>query len=262
MPSLRILIADDNPQYCAALEDYFKKSGIFEVMPFVSNGAALLTCVTGDSPPDVIILDMIMPQLDGLSALRTMMEMGLTEKIKVFANSTIINENLVMLAQKLGAVFFLSKPMEPQLMLERILSIVGQDTSSKSDSSVLIRPKVARDAAAEQMTTNYIRMLCVPAHSSGYLYLKTAICYCVEHYGTIISITTVVYPYVASVHNATPGRVERNIRYAIEYAWEHGNINAQHKIFGYTVNDKMGRPTNKEFVALITDRVVYQLKYR
>ena len=112
------------------------------------------------------------------------------------------------------------------------------------------------------MITNYLRIFGIFVHVSGYIFLKTAIDYCIEHYGKVFGMTTVVYPYVADIHNSLPKRVERNIRHAIEYAWDYGNINAQHRIFGYTVNDMKGRPTNKEFIALITDRTVTQLKHR
>ncbi|MEG1547788.1 MAG: sporulation transcription factor Spo0A [Clostridia bacterium] len=264
MHKLKLLIVDDNIQYCNALEAFFGGTDIFDVLPSAYNGVCVPDRVRIDNP-DVMILDMVMPHTDGIGVLQQLRDGGLMERIRIFANSSFIDEGVVRLSQELGVAYFMAKPMQPQSMMERMIDILEMNNrcnqGGQGNVAIVAKPP-KRDVSREQMITNYLRILGVPAHASGYIYLKTGIDYCVENYGKVLGITTIVYPYIAKVHDSMPKRVERNIRHAIEYAWNYGNIEAQHRIFGYTVTDTKGRPTNKEFIALITDKVVLQLKYR
>ena len=263
MKKIKLQIIDDNPDYCARLEEYLLSSGYFEVLPSAHDGIMALQSFETQLP-DVALVDMVMPRMDGIELLRQLRKRGFS--FKVIANSPFVDEEMVQLAQSLGASYFLAKPMEFSYVLARIVDVAGTATDD-SDRAALrsMLSKDRRDVTRDEIIFNYLRVLGVPAHVTGYWYLKESIDYWVEHYGQLIGLTTEVYPHVAKKFNTTGLRVERNLRHAIECAWDNGgmaSIDAQHKIFGYTVNDAKGRPTNKEFIALIADRTVHKLKKR
>ena len=266
MKKLRLQIIDDKLEYCKRLEEYFVSSGYFEVIPSVHDGyealSAFQTCT-----PDVVLLDMVMPRMDGIEFLRQVGQLGLNGCTKIIANSPFVDEALVRLAQSLGAAYFLAKPMELPYVLARVMDVAGGGAMSATEHAAFqtMLKKQRRDVSREEIIANYLRVLGVPAHLTGYPYLKESIDYCVERCGQRISLTTAVYPHVAAEFTTTPMRVERNVRSAIEWAWDNGgvsNIDAQHKIFGYTVSDQKGRPTNKEFIAMLSDRTAQKLKHR
>lgn len=257
----KLLIADDNEQYCKLLISCFEKSDAFDILAPAHDGAQALMRAQADRP-DVMILDMVMPVMDGIGVLQAMNRQDLMRYTSVFASSPFIDDRIVSYSQELGVMYFFAKPLSEEQLVDRVLHFVaaGSPGAYAPNTEFFIRPQ-GKDSGREQIISNYLRVVGVPLHVSGYTYLKSAVDYCVEHYGSVIGLTTAVYPYVAQKHGSEQRRVERNIRHAIEYAWDYGDIEAQHKLFGYTVNDMKGRPTNKEFIALITDRVVAQLAH-
>ena len=261
MKKIRLQIVDDNLEYCLRLGEYMLSSGYFEVLPSAHDGFEALARFEAD-PPDVALVDMVMPHMDGIELLRQLRERGLS--FKVVANSPFIDEELVRMAQSLGACYFLAKPMEFRYVLARVVDVAGAGMDERERAvfqSMLTQQR--RDVDRDEIIANYLRVLGFPAHITGYWYAKESIDYWVEHYGQPISLTKTVYPHVARKFCATPLRVERNLRHAIECAWSNGgvaSVDAQHKIFGYTVNDAKGRPTNKEFVAMIADRAVHRIR--
>ena len=108
--------------------------------------------------------------------------------------------------------------------------------------------------------TDIIHQLGVPAHIKGYHYLRTAILHSIEDKKLLDSVTKLLYPTVASIYDTTSSRVERAIRHAIEIAWDRGNVDTLNSFFGYTVDTGKGKPTNSEFIALITDKL--RLRYK
>lgn len=266
MKRIKLQIIDDNLDYCMRLEEYMRASGFFEVLPSAHDGMEALKSFERELP-EVALVDMVMPHMDGIELLRQLRERGYTPRI--IANSPFIDEELVRMAQSLGASYFLAKPMEFCYVLARVVEVAGvggagMDEAERAAFKSMLA-KERRDVNRDEIIANYLRVLGVPAHITGYWYLKECVDYWVEHYGQLIGLTTCVYPHVAKKFNTTPVRVERNLRHAIESAWDNGgvaSIDAQHKIFGYTVNDAKGRPTNKEFIAMIADRTVHKLKRR
>ena len=175
--------------------------------------------------------------------------------------SSLTSEEVVKLTQSLGMAYFIAMPTPPEKICRtvvRLLGILQQDSANGQQK----KPEKRRDFDRERTISNYLHIIGISPHVSGYAFLKAAIEYCVENYGRRICVTTEVYPEVARVCNSTPKRVERNIRTAIDRAWFRGDIEMQHKLFGYTVNDNKGRPTNKECIAMLTDRIVMRQKYR
>ena len=268
MKKIKFQIVDDNLDYCMKLEEYMRSCGYFDMLPSVHDGFEALKSFETELP-DVALVDVVMPHMDGIELLRKLQERGYVGTVKVIANSPFVDEELVQMAQSLGAAFFFVKPMEFQYVLARVIDVAGaggtwMDEAERAKLRGMLS-RQQRDVGRDEVIANYLRVLGVPAHITGYWYLKESIDYCVEHYGQVIGMTTVVYPHVAQKFGTTGVRVERNLRHAIECAWDNGgvsSIDAQHKIFGYTVNDAKGRPTNKEFIAMIADRTVHKLKRR
>ncbi|MCE5234551.1 MAG: sporulation transcription factor Spo0A [Clostridiaceae bacterium] len=263
MKKIRLQIVDDNLEYCLRMEEYMLSSGYFDILPSAHDGAEALKYFETELP-DVALVDMVMPHMDGIELLRQLRQRGYA--FKVVANSPFIDEEIVRMAQGLGASYFLAKPMEFQYVLARVMEVAGagMDESERTEfQSMLARAR--RDVNRDEIVANYLRAIGLPAHVTGYWYLKESIDYWVERYGQPVSLTKQVYPHVAQKFGTTATRVERNLRHAIECAWDNGgvaSIDAQHKLFGYTVNDAKGRPTNKEFIAMIADRTVHRLKRR
>ena len=103
--------------------------------------------------------------------------------------------------------------------------------------------------------TNIIHEVGVPAHIKGYQYLRDAIIMSVNDMEMLNSITKILYPTIAKKYQTTSSRVERAIRQAIEVAWSRGKMDTIDTLFGYTINTGKGKPTNSEFIALITDKI-------
>lgn len=107
----------------------------------------------------------------------------------------------------------------------------------------------------ENEVTSVIHEVGVPAHIKGYHYLRDAIIMSVNDMEMLGAVTKILYPAIAKKHNTTSSRVERAIRHAIEVAWSRGRIETIDELFGYTINEGKGKPTNSEFIALIADRI-------
>jgi sporulation transcriptional activator spo0A len=254
-----LLIVDDNPRLCEALAEHFAQEGRFSV-DICSNAEDALAFLANQEP-DAALVDMLMPGVDGAEFMMQCRERKLGEHTKFIALSSLTSEEVIKLTQALGMAYFIAMPTPPERICRtviRLLGVLREDGTAKQQK----KTEKHCDIDCERIITNYLHIIGISPHVSGYRFLKVAIEYCVENYGRRISVTTEVYPEVARICKSTPKRVERNIRTAIDRAWFRGNIEMQHKMFGYTVNDNKGRPTNKECIAMLTDRTVMRKKYR
>lgn len=256
---ISLLIIDDNPRFASALAAAFESTGEFGECATLNDAFQALTRFES-SPPDVAIIDMLMPRMDGAELLTLFRERKLASATKLIAISPLVNDEIVRMAQNLNVIYFIAMPMDPDLIVRRVLNIIGIDITRQATPHGE-RAK-HRDVSREQIISNYLRASGIPAHYKGYLYLKCAIDFVAENYGKNLGVTTDVYPEVARVFKTNPKLVERSIRHALDVAWYKGDIDAQHKLFGYTVNDKKGRPTNKECIAMLADRTMMRMKYR
>lgn len=256
--TLRVLIVDDNPEYCAELKNCFAASAYFVMLPPVTEPQRALETISAEAP-DIIVMDMIMPGQDGMTLLRAMQERRIGQDAMIFATSPFyLDAAIIAQAQELGIVYFFYKPVAARFVFNRILDIVNARMRMFEKRESARKP--VTDLQCETIIVNYLRLMGVRPHLKGYSYLKAAIRYQVEHYGRMPGVTTEVYPYVAALYGTTGNCVERNVRTAIEYAWNNGDIKAQHSLFGYTVNSHKGTPTAKEFIAMLAERTVMRLK--
>ena len=220
--------------------------------------------------PDIAILDVIMPHLDGLGVLEKINESQMEKKPICIMLSAVGQEKITQKAIDLGAQYYIIKPFEIDVLIKRIREIkTFQPTGNKvSFINKEIRApyiEIQQDKKngtdnLEALVTNIIHEVGVPAHIKGYQYLREAIMMVVKDIDVINQITKQLYPEIASKYHTTPSRVERAIRHAIEVAWARGQIDTVESIFGYTVSTSKGKPTNSEFIAMIADKLRLELK--
>lgn len=263
---IKILLVDDNQQFTSVLENFLKEKPDMKVVGVAADGWECLDLVESQNP-DVILLDMIMPRLDGLGVLDRMQSMQVRPKVIML--TAYLNESMIQRAMMKGAVDYLVKPFELEGIYERIKDIcrlypsMVMEGTAVAGSLALADPmpmyQVARPAPkrkpVEVEITSLLHDMGVPAHVKGYQYLRDAILMILDDFHLLTGITKDLYPKIAEKYDTTPSRVERAIRHAIELAWSRGNVDLMTDYFGYTINLEKGKPTNSEFIAMVSDRI-------
>lgn len=242
----KILIGDDSADYGITTASALRSYGLYAITRR-KDGNVLMNAIMDESP-NVVIIDSTMPHMDAIELIkRTKAEAPVFPAFIV--TSGYDNPFVERQIMELGAAYFMLKPFDVATLAERILSLV---TQSKSGG------KHPQDM--EITVTDIIHQLGVPAHIKGYHYLRAAILSSIDNPDLLDSVTKLLYPTVAQKFNTTSSRVERAIRHAIEIAWDRGDLDILNSFFGYTVNTCKGKPTNSEFIALITDKLRLQQK--
>ena len=258
----RVLIADDNREYVDILTEYLKTSPRIEIVGAAYDGNEAVSMIRM-TEPDILILDMVMPNLDGIGVLERLQNLKLNKRPKVLVVSAVLNDGIASKTIALGAEYFMLKPVDFEVLIDRIsmfsLETPGRGRELEAGS---LRQAVSKSQSfdMETMVTNIIHEIGIPAHIKGYQYLRRAIMMVVEDLDIINSITKELYPTVAKEFNTTPSRVERAIRHAIEVAWDRGDTDVLNSFFGYTIANSKGKPTNSEFIAMIADKLRLQIK--
>ena len=206
--------------------------------------------------PDVILADVFMPNTDILGVLAEINKMDEKERPLVMAMSSFDSSRLEKEMLDGGASYYFLKPFDMNTLAQRIIKLSGW----RNEISPVVKNNVLTDSELELMITEIIHQIGVPAHIKGYHYLREAIMLSVKNNDIINSVTKLLYPTVAKKYNTTSSRVERAIRHAIEVAWDRGDIDVLNSYFGYTVQNERGKPTNSEFIAMISDKLRLQLK--
>ena len=257
----RIFTADANIDFCKMLERIMAAENDMELVGNAADGVEALAMVA-QLKPDILLLDLVLPKLDGLEVLRRLPETG--AKPHVIVLSGFVNTKVVTACSSAGADFFLPKPCDTPVLLNRIRQLDGTDRpampSGGFDCRAVSAQQSRQDADLEAVVTDIIHEIGVPAHIKGYQYLREAIILTINDMDMINAVTKVLYPEVAKKFGTTPSRVERAIRHAIEVAWDRGDIETLQKFFGYTVSNIKGKPTNSEFIAMIADNLSLRRK--
>ncbi|AAM24528.1 two-component system response regulator (stage 0 sporulation protein A) [Caldanaerobacter subterraneus subsp. tengcongensis MB4] len=254
---IRIAIADDNKEFANILAEYLSAQQNIEVVGVANDGNQAIEIIKNQSP-DLLILDIIMPYLDGIGVLEKINEEQL-KKPKILILSAVGQEKITQRAIALGADYYVLKPFDLAMLSKRILELMEPDLDIVS-RTVFHVVKAKKDYDLEAMITEIIHEVGVPAHIKGYMYLRDAISLVISNMEYLNSVTKMLYPKIAEKYNTTPSRVERAIRHAIEVAWSRGRTEVLNELFGYTINDEKGKPTNSEFIALIADKLRLGMK--
>ncbi len=262
MSKIRVLIVDDNREYVEVLCSYLKKERNVEVVGCAYDGLEAVNMVRM-TEPDIMILDMVMPNLDGIGVLERMEHLRLKKIPRILVVSAVLNDSIAAKTIALGAEYFMLKPVNFDVLVDRIAMFAKEEEEAGRGEfrGKEMRGAVKRDIGdIETMVTGIIHEIGIPAHIKGYQYLRHAIIMVVKDLDIINSITKELYPTVAKDFNTTPSRVERAIRHAIEVAWDRGDTEVLNSFFGYTIANSKGKPTNSEFIAMIADKLRLQIK--
>jgi len=255
---VKILLADDNKDFVDILNEYFEQQEDFTVVGMAYNGLEALDLINLKIP-DLVVLDIIMPHLDGIGVLEKLATMDLIERPKVVMLTAFGHENMTQRAVELGADYYILKPFDLDTLANRIRQLFANPAatsgSKPATSNFAYQVPAGRSRSMDVDVTNIIHQMGVPAHIKGYQYLRDAILLVVNEVNLLGAVTKELYPTIAEKYNTTPSRVERAIRHAIELAWDRGNVEMMNKFFGYTINIQRGKPTNSEFIAMIADKL-------
>ena len=287
MTKLTVAIAEDNEQMMQYIDEGLRRKSDFQIVGKAADGKSLYRIVK-EHHPDVVVLDLILPQMDGLSVMdRIKQDPEISHCPDFIVISSISDARITEQAFRLGAAYYMLKPFEQENLVQRIHMLrgteAGQNTHvlSKGTGSICgrdgmsggverektktgtvgkhgtvpWRPEEWSRIDLETRVTEVIHEVGVPAHIKGYQYLREAICMTVKDTELMNSVTKILYPDIAKKYQTTASRVERAIRHAIEVAWTRGRLETIEALFGYTVNTGKGKPTNSEFIALVSDKI-------
>ena len=270
---ITVLIADDNQEFSTTLATYLKNQDDMVVVGRAKDGNEALDMVSS-LMPDIILLDVIMPHLDGLGVLEQINMIKMNKKPICIMLSAVGQDKITRRAIELGAEYYVVKPFDIDLLITRIRELKNYKPSQTNNFIArekeigIQKPQYIdisnmsanKEDNLEALVTNVIHEVGVPAHIKGYQYLREAIIMVVNDIDVINQITKCLYPQIARKFHTTPSRVERAIRHAIEVAWGRGQQDVVENIFGYTVSASKGKPTNSEFIAMISDKLRLELK--
>ena len=268
---ITVLIADDNQEFSMTLATYLKNQEDMVVVGRAKDGNEALDMIP-NLMPDVVLMDVIMPHLDGIGVLEKLNMIKMNKRPICIMLSAVGQDKITRKAVELGAEYYVVKPFDIELLITRIRELknyrpeqnnnfISRDIQPPKQQYIEI-PKASekKEENLEALVTNVIHEVGVPAHIKGYQYLREAIIMVVNDIDVINQITKSLYPKIAGKFSTTPSRVERAIRHAIEVAWGRGQQDVVENIFGYTISAAKGKPTNSEFIAMIADKLRLEMK--
>ncbi|MEA4963906.1 sporulation transcription factor Spo0A [Lutispora sp.] len=264
LSKIKIVIADDNKDLCGILSEYLEMQDDFEIVGTAKDGLETLDLIISKLP-DIVILDIIMPHLDGLGVLEKLNSMKLEKIPKVIILSAVGQDKITQKALALGAEYYVVKPFDMDIFAKRIRESMGIMSAGSEKKILFQSPSISVSANVpsqdlESAITGIIHEIGVPAHIKGYIYLREAITMVVNNMELLSAVTKELYPSIARKFNTTSSRVERAIRHAIEVAWGRGRLEVINNLFGYTIHNDKGKPTNSEFIAMVADKLRLEMK--
>ena len=250
---IKVAIADDNRGFSDIMQECLLQQSDIDLVGVAYNGEEILSVIE-EKKPDVVILDIIMPHLDGIGVLERLNSAN-GKRPKIIMLTAFGQENITQRVVELGVDYYILKPFNMDVLINRVRQLASAITSQ--------RPVVAqaiKSRSVDVEVTSIIREIGIPAHIKGYQYLRDAIVMIIEEIELLGAVTKVLYPAIAEKHTTTPSRVERAIRHAIEVAWSRGNMEVINKLFGCTAKLAKGKPTNSEFMAMIADKLRMEMR--
>ena len=247
---LKVMLTEDGSETLHELAGILRSNNC-EVSTVIKDGTQIVEKLKSGEVPDVLLMDGFMSRLDALGVLRELGAMRLERRPMVMVLSSADNQRFEGEVLRSGEDYYFLKPYNPAMLAERIVQFSSIHNANANSSGV-------KDL--EVVVSQIMHQIGVPAHIRGYQYLREAIILSVNNDEMISSVTKVLYPTVAKTFKTTPSRVERAIRHAIEVAWDRGDVDVLSSYFGYTIQNERGKPTNSEFIAMISDNLKLQMK--
>ncbi|MGX8699828.1 sporulation transcription factor Spo0A [Caproiciproducens sp.] len=254
---IKLLIANDSAEFNRDYGRIFEQSGM-EIIYTQKDGMKLLEKIESIHP-DVVLADLFMPRLDGIGVMKAAQAKapGMGPMFVIISNFTSpALEREVMMS---GAAYFAIYPFNAADLSDRIIQLCSISGLTQKTPSRQPAPAAA-EPSLEIQVTEILHQIGVPAHIKGYHYLRDSIIMAIETPDIINAVTKQLYPSVAKQYDTTASRVERAIRHAIEVAWDRGDVDILNSYFGYTIHNTRGKPTNSEFIAMISDRLRLHMK--
>jgi len=255
MNDVRIMLVDDNAELRRSVREHLMRQEGMRVVAECGTGLEALETL-GKTAVDVIILDIIMPQMDGYSFLEEMNRQHPEPMPQVIVVSALGRDDFIMRAIEAGARFYMIKPFDMHVLTGRIREVSGQASESTSAASRVSLP--GRAPSIDEKLASLFLTIGIPAHIKGYSFLREAVKMVIENPDVINRITKELYPGIGKRFNTSASKVERAIRHAIEVAWSRGRIDTLNKAFGCRVATKEDKPTNGEFIAMIADKLALE----
>jgi two-component system response regulator (stage 0 sporulation protein A) len=265
MEKIRIVIVEDNAQMLALLENFFAGENEFEVVGTARDGVAAIKLIEA-AKPSFVLLDIVMPELDGFGVLEWIAGSGLAPRVMVL--SALSQDNFINRALDSGAHYYMIKPFDFKTLKARVLeTAAGREPSRRSFAAETVMrdyraaeptAKFSRTRSLEEKITNIFITVGIPAHIKGYQFLREAIKLAIDTPEIINCITKKLYPSIADKFETSASKVERAIRHAIEVAWNRGKIENINSLFGVRVYSGNEKPTNGEFIALVADKMLIE----
>lgn len=261
---IRVLLADNNKELCHVLTEHIKQHEDLELTGTAYDGLEAVEMVKKDGP-DVLVLDISMPYLDGIGVMERLNEME--TKPRVIVLTAFEQESMVQRMINMGADYYIVKPFDTAILLDRIRQF-GRYAGKASDGKGLYRPgdgytatKDSSKVNLEMEITKLFHEMGIPAHFRGYAYLREAIMMAVRDPVVLGNITKNLYPKIAEKFRSTPSGVESAIRHTIAIGWERGNHECFQEIFGDGQDRKKGKfPTTASFIAKVADKMRLAVK--
>jgi len=264
METIKLAIIDDSQQTKEIVEKHFSNDENFDVVYFNGNGATAYEEIS-KAKPDAVLIDLVLPNKDGLAVLGELQ--AIESAPKVVVTTALTNPNFVQKAVSLGAVDYIVKPYDINVLKERVQACLMSNvdhnytTSAQVEVDKVLNNRirdVRKNHNLEEKISNIFITVGIPAHIKGYQFLREAIKMAIDEPEIVNSITKKLYPNIAERFDTSASKVERAIRHAIEVAWNRGKIENINDVFGLKVYDSNEKPTNGEFIALVADKMIIE----
>nr|MDD6335322.1 sporulation transcription factor Spo0A [bacterium] len=252
MKMTKILLVDSNYLFANDLQKELNLHENLDVCGIACDGKSALDAIRRDNP-DMVVMDLVLPQMDGLTLLENLRSDSPDKTPTVIICSALSQDDIISRSLHLGAGHYMLKPLPAHTAARRICDVIAP---AQAQSSPVAAP-APMNSLDEEITTLFLT-IGIPAHIKGYHFLREGVRLAVHDPSMMDHITKQLYPTIAIKFNTEPGKVERAIRHAIDVVWTRGRVENINQAFGIRIFTNQTRPTNSEFIALIADRMLLQ----
>ena len=240
---VKVVVVDDNEAVIRSVKEYFRNSEIVSVIGGFTNGKdALNYLLQNPDQYDILMLDLILTQFDGIRIIEELKNHNINKKIMVL--SSFKDDFTIRRVQALGASYFMLKPVDMDVVNSRLIDLVMHKEEIK----------VVKSSKIESEVSVLLHDLGIPTHVRGYQYIREGVMLLYASDGVASLVTKEIYPKIANKYQTTSSRVERAIRHAIEISWSRGDIKLMENLFGNSIDFDRSRPTNSEFLSTLADK--------
>ena len=247
---IHVFMVDDNQEVVKAVKEYFVGHAVIEVVGEAFDGEEALEKIrTNTKNIDLVLMDLIIPKMDGLSVLEELKKQGINKKSIIVTGMNSLE--IIKKCTEVGVNYYMLKPFRYEALEKHIISSMAS----------IANELTINDRDLRQAITTLLHSLGIPSHIKGYMYIRDGIDLMYNKPSMIGAITKELYPEIADKYDTTTSRVERAIRHAIEVSWSRGDYDLMENIFGHSVDYDRAKPTNSEFIATLADKLRLERVY-